>query len=61
MYERLRMFLKESREELKRVNWPTRRETAILTLFVIIISVAIAVFLGFFDFLFSYLLRTYLL
>lgn len=44
-------YLKESKEELKKVSWPTRKETLNYTLIVIIISSIIAVFLGFADFL----------
>lgn len=46
-------FLKESIREFKRVNWPTRRETMRYTLFVIVFSVGVALFLGFLDFVFS--------
>lgn len=52
MLERLKLFLQESRRELSRVNWPTREETMRLTGVVIAISVAIAAFLGAFDYLF---------
>jgi len=46
-------FLQESRQELRRVNWPTRQETVRLTLIVIGISLGLALFLGFFDYLFT--------
>lgn len=52
MLQRAKLFLQESRRELKRVNWPTREETLRLTGVVIAISVAVAVFLGAFDYLF---------
>jgi preprotein translocase subunit SecE len=50
MSNRLTTFLQDSRQELKRVNWPTRKETAKYTLFVIAFSIIIAVFLGILDF-----------
>ncbi|MEK7122055.1 MAG: preprotein translocase subunit SecE [Patescibacteria group bacterium] len=49
-------YIKLSRLELKHVNWPTRKDTVKFTLLVILISLLIAAFLGFLDFLFVYLL-----
>jgi len=37
-------FLQEVRDEMKKVTWPTRRETGITTLMVFIMSAAAAVF-----------------
>lgn len=42
-------FLKESRDELQKVNWPSRRQTTNYTLIVIGMSLAVAVFLGSLD------------
>jgi preprotein translocase subunit SecE len=50
----------ESRQEFKRVNWPTRQETIRLTLIVIGISLLFAAFLGILDMVFTYLLETFL-
>lgn len=58
MIGRLKIFLRESRQELKRVNWPSRQETIRYTLFVIIISILVAAFLGIFDFIFLRILET---
>jgi len=55
------IFLKEVRLEMKKVNWPTRKETIRYTLIVIGISVAVAAFLGTFDFLFTTLLNKFIL
>lgn len=57
---RIIQFLKESRLELKRVTWPTREETLRATGAVIVVSGAIALFLGVFDFLFQLLLEALL-
>lgn len=46
-------FIKEVRVEMLQVKWPTKSETAWLTVLVIIVSFAVAYFLGFFDYLFS--------
>ncbi|MEY4731245.1 MAG: SecE/Sec61-gamma subunit of protein translocation complex [Candidatus Parcubacteria bacterium] len=43
------------------MNWPTRDEALRLTGVVIFLSVALAVFLGAFDYLFSYLLKAFVL
>lgn len=57
MFSKIKMFLQESKQELYRVNWPTRQETVRLTLVVIYISLGVAFFLGVLDFVFSYLLK----
>ncbi len=56
MLARIKLFLNESKQELHRVNWPSRSETAKLTLVVIAISVGVAALLGVFDYAFSFLL-----
>lgn len=45
-------YLRETKGELKHVSWPSQRQTVVFTLVVILISVVVAYFLGFFDFLF---------
>jgi preprotein translocase subunit SecE len=57
MFARIKTFFAESRQELRHVNWPTRQEATRLTFVVIGISLGLAVFLGFFDFLFTYIVR----
>ena len=54
-------FLKEAKLELKKVNWPTREETVRYTLIVVGISIAVAIFLGGLDVIFSDLLNRFLL
>ncbi|MCX6702550.1 MAG: preprotein translocase subunit SecE [Candidatus Wolfebacteria bacterium] len=61
MINRLKAYILESRQEFRRVNWPTRQETIRLTMIVIGISLGVAVFLGILDFFFSYLLKTFVL
>ncbi|HUV81096.1 MAG TPA: preprotein translocase subunit SecE [Patescibacteria group bacterium] len=46
------VFLKEVRLEMKKVNWPTKKETVKYTLIVIGISLGVALYLGGLDFLF---------
>jgi len=54
---RITDFLKDVRLELKKVSWPTREETIKLTGIVILMSVALAAFLGLLDFGFLTLLN----
>ncbi len=46
-------FFKEAISELKKVVWPTRKQAIRLTLIVIGVVIAAALFLGGFDLLFS--------
>lgn len=46
---KIRAFFQESKIELKKVNWPSREETVKYTVFVIILSVGLALFLGLAD------------
>ena len=50
---RLTDYIKETRSEMKHVNWPTRKQAVTFTVIVIAISLGVAAFLGFFDYLFS--------
>lgn len=58
---RITIFLKEVRTELKKVNWPTRQETIKYTLIVIGVSLAVAVFLGGLDFIFTWFFSKFIL
>ncbi|MFH1867187.1 MAG: preprotein translocase subunit SecE [Patescibacteria group bacterium] len=46
-------YLKHSVQELKKVVWPTKRETIQHTMLVIGISLAVAAFLGALDYFFN--------
>ena len=54
-------FLKEVKLEMKKVNWPSKKEILKNTLIVIGVSLALALFLGGFDFLFTTLLNKLIL
>lgn len=54
-------FFKEVKLEMRKVNWPSRKETIRYTLIVIGVSVAVAAFLGSLDFLFNTLLTRFIL
>lgn len=53
MANKLANYLKESLEELKKVTWPTQKQTYNYTLLVIGVSLAVALFLGALDYIFS--------
>ena len=57
MMEKIKIFLQESRQELKRVNWPSKQETIRYTLFVMGFSIGVSLFLGFIDFIFLQVLE----
>ena len=54
-------YIKDTRGELKHVSWPTRQQSIVFTVVVIIVSILSAIFLGFFDFLFSLILQKFVL
>lgn len=47
-------YIKETRAEFKHVKWPTRKQAISYTIAVVIISLAVAYFLGGLDSLFQY-------
>lgn len=53
---KLANYVKSSFEEMKKVTWPTKKETYNYTLLVIGISLAVAIFLGALDYIFSWVL-----
>ena len=53
-------YLKDSRQELKKVSWPTKREAWKQTMVVIGMSLAVAIFLGVCDYIFNFALEWYL-
>jgi len=54
-------YIKDTKAELKHVSWPTKRQTVIFTTVVILISFVTAVFLGFFDYIFTQILEKFVL
>jgi preprotein translocase subunit SecE len=56
MYERAIDFLREVKAELTKVNWPSQSELTGSTAVVIVITIILAVFVGFIDFMLSALL-----
>ncbi|MCB9806016.1 preprotein translocase subunit SecE [Candidatus Nomurabacteria bacterium] len=51
-------YIKDTKGELKHVSWPTRKQSLVYTGLVVLISVAISIYLGFFDWLFTYIVES---
>lgn len=50
---RISTYVKESVQEMKKVTWPTKKETYNYTLLVIGVSLGFAIFLGLLDYFFN--------
>lgn len=50
---KIKRYIQQSVEELKKVTWPSKKETYQYTVMVIAISLAVAAFLGALDFIFN--------
>ncbi len=53
---RIVRYFRETRAELRKVVWPTRREATRLSIIVISVTVAMSAFLGVIDLIFSRLI-----
>ncbi len=53
---RVSRYLREVRAELRKVNWPNRKELATYTVVVVVSVLVIAAFIGLVDLLFSQIL-----
>lgn len=51
--KKIKKFFQEVKVEMKKVNWPTKKETAKYTVIVLGTTIAVAVYLGALDFLFT--------
>ncbi len=54
-------YLKDTQGELKHVSWPTRNQAIAFTVVVIVISIFVSVFLGFFDFILNLILEKFVI
>ena len=59
-FQKAMEFLREVKVELKKVTWPTRKQTTGTTIVVIVFVFILATFLGFFDFGLSKLVQVVL-
>ena len=53
----LGQFIRESRDELKKVSWPTRAQTIRYTIIVIVACIAVGMLIGGVDYLLTLLLE----
>jgi preprotein translocase subunit SecE len=53
-------FLTEVWSELKKVHWPTRKETYAATIVVVVITIIVAIFLGVVDYAVSHVVQVFL-
>ena len=51
--QKIIQFFREAMAELSRVTWPTKQKTAHYTILVVVISIAVAIFLGVLDYFFG--------
>lgn len=59
--EKLTNYFKESYAEMKKVTWPSKKETYQYTLLVIGVSIAVAIFLFALDQVFDSILRNFII
>lgn len=57
----LLQYIRETRSELKKVNWPTRATTIRSTILVILFSLVVSIYLGALDALFQLILKRFVL
>ncbi len=57
----LTTYLKDTQGELKHVSWPTRGQAISFTIVVVLISLFVSFYLGFFDYLFKLILEKFVL
>lgn len=50
-------YFREVRAEMKHVSWPSRRLTIVYTIVVVLVSLAVAVYLGLLDYVFSAVIK----
>jgi preprotein translocase subunit SecE len=54
-------FIKESRDELKKVSWPSRPVTVRYTAIVIVSSIGIGLVMGAVDYAFTFIIKRFIL
>lgn len=58
---RLINYVKDTKAELRHVSWPTRQQSIVFSVLVIAVSIIVALYLGFLDFVFKWVLDNFLL
>jgi preprotein translocase subunit SecE len=57
MFTKINAYIRQAWEEIKKVSWPTKKETINYTYLVIGVSIAVALYLGTLDYIFNYILE----
>lgn len=60
LWGRITRYLREVRTELTRVDWPSRKELIGSTLVVVVVLVALSLYLGAWDYLFTFGVKRWL-
>ena len=60
-YMGLISYLKDTQAELKHVTWPSRGQAIGFTIVVVLISIFISFYLGFFDYLFKLIIGKFVI
>jgi preprotein translocase subunit SecE len=58
---RLINYIKDTRGELTHVSWPTRKQALVFSVIVVVVSILAALYLSFFDYLFTLILQKFIL
>ncbi|OJI09531.1 MAG: preprotein translocase subunit SecE [Candidatus Vogelbacteria bacterium CG10_big_fil_rev_8_21_14_0_10_49_38] len=54
-------YFKDTKSELKHVSWPNKQQTINFTIIVVLISLLTGLLLGFFDLIYQFVLKTFVL
>jgi len=46
-------YIRDTKGEMKHVSWPTKSQAIAYTALVLVISIALSIYLGFFDYIFT--------
>ncbi len=58
--DKIKQFLKEVRQEVKKVTWPTKEETIKYSLMVVAASLVVAIYLGALDYVVAGILERFI-
>jgi len=53
MFQKIKNYIVESIHELKKVTWPTKKQTTAYTIIVIAMSIGVAIFFAVLDYIFN--------
>ncbi len=57
IFTKISTYIKESLAEMKKVTWPTKKETQQYSILVLVISIVVALYLGLLDYIFNIILE----